>query len=521
MNTVSQVLLETRGLSKSFRGIAALSDVSFQVGQAEVHALLGENGAGKSTLLKILSGAQPADRGTILFGGQTRVFGSPQEAQQAGIATIYQELTLVPAMTIAENIFLGREPVARGLVDWRELGRRARRLLDQVGLAKDAFRPASDLSIAEQQLVEIARALSMSARLIIMDEPTAALSNQEVDMLFRIVAELKTTGLSVVFVTHRLEEVMRICDRYTILRDGRKTADGAIRDITIPRIIQHMVGREVTALERPVAGDATEPVVLSVEELSRPASATGTNATALRGISLHVKRGEILGIAGLVGSGRTETARAIFGADGFASGTIRVEGRPVGIGSPRDAIRAGIGLVPEDRKQQALFLSQSIRENMTLTAQRQVSRWGWLMDRAAEDSLVAKYRKLLKIRMADSAQMVSDLSGGNQQKVVLARWLALNPKVLIVDEPTRGIDVGAKAEVHALLFEMARSGISIIAISSELPEVLAISDRIMTMKNGRVTGTVARPQASPERLLSMMMGERPVPPVHQQAGDTA
>jgi inositol transport system ATP-binding protein len=502
---VPQVLLKTEGLSKSFRGIAALSAVDFEVAAGEVHALLGENGAGKSTLLKILSGAQPADAGSIFLSGAPQTFRSPQDAQSAGIATIYQELTLVPAMSIAENIFLGREPGRGGFVNWKALEESARQLLAKVGLAKDVFSPARDLSVAEQQLVEIARALSMNSRLIIMDEPTAALSTAEVETLFRIVRDLKASGLSVVFVTHRLEEVMRICDRYTILRDGRKVVAGIVAETTIPEIIRHMVGREVLPLGRSPEIRDDRDIVLSVERLSRRGTTVGLNAMALRNINFDLRRGEILGIAGLVGSGRTETARAIFGADEFDTGAIRIDGVCVTIGSPRDAIRHGIGLVPEDRKQQALFLALSIRENMTLTVHDQVSRFRIFMDRNAEESLVNKYRRLLKIRMADSRQMVADLSGGNQQKVVLARWLALNPKVLIVDEPTRGIDVGAKAEVHALLFEMAKAGISIIAISSELPEILTISDRIVTMHEGRVTGAIDRAEATPEVLLSMMM----------------
>ncbi|TIV56106.1 sugar ABC transporter ATP-binding protein [Mesorhizobium sp.] len=499
-----QPLLQMNGITKSFGGISALRAVSLRVGAGEVHALLGENGAGKSTLLKILSGAQAPDAGEIDFLGAKATFNSPQDAQRSGIATIYQELTLVPGMSIAENIFLGREPGRASFVNWGRLFDEAQGLMSKVGLEKNPRTLARDLSVAEQQLVEIARALSMKSKLIIMDEPTAALSNAEVDRLFHIVSGFRGEGLSVIFVTHRLEEVMRVCDRFTILRDGSFVCEGGVADTSIDAIIRHMVGREITAMQRRPAPAATEAAVLRVENLSRRRGPEGLNAMALHDICFEVRRGEILGIAGLVGSGRTETARAIFGADPFDSGEIFVDGVSLRPTSPQDAIRKGIGLVPEDRKQQALFLSQSIRANLTVTAQNRVSRLGVFIDSSAEDTLIAEYRKMLRIRMLGPEQIVSDLSGGNQQKIVLARWLALGPKVLIVDEPTRGIDVGAKAEVHNLLFQMARTGIAIVVISSELPEVLAISDRIITMREGRVTGEVQADAANPEMLMALM-----------------
>lgn len=499
-----QPLLQMNGITKSFGGISALRAVDLRVGAGEVHALLGENGAGKSTLLKILSGAQSPDAGEINLLGAKATFNSPQDAQRSGIATIYQELTLVPGMSIAENIFLGREPGRASFVDWGRLVDEAQGLMSKVGLEKNPRILARDLSVAEQQLVEIARALSMKSKLIIMDEPTAALSNAEVDRLFDIVSGFRDEGLSVIFVTHRLEEVMRVCDRFTILRDGAFVCEGDVADTSIDAIIRHMVGREVTAMQRRPAPAATERVVLRVENLSRRRGAEGLNAMALHDVCFEVRRGEILGIAGLVGSGRTETARAIFGADPFDSGNIFIDGVSLRPTSPQDAIRRGIGLVPEDRKQQALFLSQSIRANLTVAAQDRVSRLGVFIDSGAEDTLISEYRKLLRIRMLGPEQIVSDLSGGNQQKIVLARWLALGPKVLIVDEPTRGIDVGAKAEVHNLLFQMASTGIAIVVISSELPEVLAISDRIITMREGRVTGEVQADDANPEMLMALM-----------------
>jgi inositol transport system ATP-binding protein len=470
----------------------------------EIHALLGENGAGKSTLIKILSGAQQPDSGAIEFGGQTVVMVSPHDAQRRGIATIYQEFTLAPNMTIAENVFIGREPGVGFFVDWRKMASETRAITKRLGLELQPMAIVRGLSVAEQQMVEIARALSMKSRLIVMDEPTSALSSTEVEKLFRIARELKAHGLSIIFVTHRLEEVMQICDRYTVLRDGRLVGSGAIADITIDGIIRLMVGREVKALfahrEREIAGD----VVLRVEGLNRQGNAQDQNATVLADVGFEVRRGEILGVAGLVGAGRTEMARAVFGADAFDSGRVIINGREVHIRSPQDAIRNGIGLVPEDRKQQALFLALAVRINLSMASHRQILRWGVFIDETAERAMVEEYRQKLNIRMASPEQLIASLSGGNQQKVTLARWLALRPKVLIVDEPTRGIDIGAKVEVHNLLFEMAETGIAVVAISSELPEVLAISDRIITMREGRVTGEIKREDATEEILMSMM-----------------
>lgn len=497
-------LLRMRLIRKRFPGVQALDDAGLEMLPGEIHALLGENGAGKSTLIKILSGAQQPDSGTIEFGGQTVVMVSPHDAQRRGIATIYQEFTLAPNMTIAENVFIGREPGVGFFVDWRKMAAETRAITKRLGLELQPMAIVRGLSVAEQQMVEIARALSMKSRLIVMDEPTSALSSTEVEKLFRIARELKAHGLSIIFVTHRLEEVMQICDRYTVLRDGRLVGSGAIADITIDGIIRLMVGREVKALfahrEREIAGD----VVLRVEGLNRQGNAQDQNATVLADVGFEVRRGEILGVAGLVGAGRTEMARAVFGADAFDSGRVIINGREVHIRSPQDAIRNGIGLVPEDRKQQALFLALAVRINLSMASHRQILRWGVFIDETAERAMVEEYRQKLNIRMASPEQLIASLSGGNQQKVTLARWLALRPKVLIVDEPTRGIDIGAKVEVHNLLFEMAETGIAVVAISSELPEVLAISDRIITMREGRVTGEIKREDATEEILMSMM-----------------
>jgi inositol transport system ATP-binding protein len=497
-------LLSMRGISKSFPGVRALQSVDFEVGAAEIHAFLGENGAGKSTLLKILSGAQPPDTGTIEFAGVNVSFASPQEAQKAGIVTIYQEFTLAPDMTVAENVFIGREPGSRLFISYRQMEEQTAALCRRIGLERSPRALVRDLSVAEQQMVEIARALSMKSRLIVMDEPTSALSRAEVENLFSIIRGLKREGISTIFVTHRLEEVFEICDSYTVLRDGRHVGRGLVKDTSMDGIIRLMVGRELGLLAQREKSYDTGEVAIELRNITRRRKSTDSSAIELDDVSFKVNKGEILGLAGLVGAGRTETARALFGADIFDSGSVLIEGKDVTITSPRDAIANGIGLVPEDRKQQALFLGLAIRTNLSIAAHDRISSLGVFISRAKEEKLVEEYRRLLNIRMASPDQIVGNLSGGNQQKVVLARWLALRPRVLIVDEPTRGIDVGAKVEVHNLLIEMARSGIAIIVISSELPEVLALADRIVTMREGRVTGELMREHATQEKLMTLM-----------------
>ena len=500
-------LLRMTGIAKGFPGVQALRGVSLEVARGEVHALLGENGAGKSTLLKILAGAQAPDAGTVLFDGAAVRLESPQAAQDLGIVTIYQEFNLVPTLSVAENVFVGRLPVrlGGGFVDWRELHRRTAALIGEVGLRVDPRRLVSDLSVAEQQMVEIARALSVDARLVVMDEPTSALSDAEVRRLFAIVRALKARGMAVIFVTHRLEEVMRLCDRITVLRDGQPAGTAVVADVTVEGIVKMMVGRELERLFRHRGGaGAVGAVALEVRGLGRGRDPRDPHAVVLHDVGLAVRKGEIVGLAGLVGAGRTELARAVFGADPFETGRVLVDGREVRLRSPLDAIRAGIGLVPEDRKQQALFLALAIRNNLSVAAMdRLVGAFG-LLRRGREDALVERFRAKLGIRMAGADQPVGNLSGGNQQKVVLARWLALQPRILIVDEPTRGIDVAAKAEVHALLYELAAAGIAILAISSELPEILTVSDRIVTMREGRVTGELGRAEATEERLMRLM-----------------
>jgi inositol transport system ATP-binding protein len=497
-------------ITKRFPGVLALDKVSFEVLPGEAHGLLGENGAGKSTLLKILSGAYQPDAGSIEVGGEKLVLHKPLDAQQQGIVTIYQEFNLIPTMTVAENMFLRREPGKGPFVSWARMRAETTKVLRHLDLDIDPMTPVSDLSVGEQQMIEIARALSMDSRIVVMDEPTSALTEHEVERLFRIIRTLKERGLSIIFVTHRLHEVMGICDRVTVLRDGRRVGTGKVGELVIDDFIKMMVGRSSAELFTRLGNDrAPGPVVLKVEGIWHERDPTNPHATLLKDISFEVRAGEILGLAGLMGAGRTETARSIFGADRRQGGTIEVNGRPVAIRSPVDAIRHGIGLVPEDRKQQALFLDLAVRHNLAISSLENLSRAHWFVSDIAELELVERFRKALDIRMASADAKIADLSGGNQQKVVLARWLALQPAVLIVDEPTRGIDIAAKAEVHQQLDLMARSGIAIIAISSELPEVLAISDRIVTMREGRITGGMPRDQATEEKLMHLMAVDPP------------
>lgn len=501
----SMPLLKVSGIGKRFPGVVALSEVSLDLAKGEVLALLGENGAGKSTLLKILSGAQQPDTGTIVLEGEPQVFAQPHEAQRKGIVTIYQEFTLIPTLSVAENIMIGREAGSAGFVNWPATFRAARQALERLGLSIEPKRLVRDLSIADQQMVEIARALSVEARLIIMDEPTAALSAAEVGRLLDLVRVLRSRGIGIIYVTHRLDEVMAVCDRATVLRDGRLVGSVEVKSTNVDHLIRMMVGRDLGVFA-PIEGGAARagPPALRISHISTGKNSLDPHATAVSDISLSVQPGEILGIAGLVGAGRTELARAVFGADPISGGEVFVEGAAVRIRTPADAIALGIGLVPEDRKQQALFLSLAIRNNMAVAAMGRLRAPLNYISDAWEKELVHDFRGALGIRMASPDQAIANLSGGNQQKVVLARWLALKPKILIVDEPTRGIDVAAKAEVHQLIARLARDGIAVIVISSELPEVIALADRIVTLCEGRLTGEISRSDVTEERLMRLM-----------------
>ena len=496
-------LLEIHGLSKSFPGVAALVDVSLSVFGGEVLALLGENGAGKSTLLKILAGAQSQDSGTISFDGQLLGRDSPYDRQQLGIVTVYQEFNLMPNLSVAENILVGREPTRFRFVNWAAMYRQAKEVAARLELTVDPRTPVATLSVAEQQLVEIAKAINLRAKLIILDEPTAALSNREVTRLHKLVLDLKRQGIGFIYVTHRLDEIAAICDRFTVLRDGKFIGSGDARTTPTKEIISMMVGRSLEPSSRSRAS-ATPEVVLRVVDFTQTKKSARAAAIGLRGISLELRKGEILGLAGLVGAGRTELARAIFGADRIEKGTLYLNGNAVSIASPRDAIRLGIAMVPEDRKQQGLFLNQSIQHNLSLSNLPRLTRWKYFVDSQAETRLIDRFRQLLQIRMPSPQSPVRTLSGGNQQKIILARCLALAPKVLIVDEPTRGIDVRTKSEVHILLRRLASTGTAILVISSELPELLSLCDRICTVKEGSITGEMPVEEASEERLMTLM-----------------
>lgn len=499
------LLLDVRNVCKKFPGVIALDSVELQVRTGEVHALLGENGAGKSTLLKILSGALRWDRGeAALNGAMLDPSETPRERQRLGLVTIYQEFNLLPFMSIAENLYLGSEPLRRGIIDWPTMYGNSRALLQSLGLGVDPRREVRHLSVAHQQMVEIGRAVAQKAKLIVMDEPTAALSGREVGLLHAMIRDLKARGVSFIYVTHRLDEVKMVCDTFTVLRDGRYVARGEVGPTEIRDLVRLMVGRDVECSKRSLTRAPGE-TVLAVKGISRARESSGRHTMALTDLSVEVKSGEILGFAGLVGAGRTELARIIFGADRCDRGVLYINGTEMSpLRSPKEAIRAGIALVPEDRKQQGCFLEQSISQNMTLPSLKRIARWRIFVNETKERQLVEKYRTALNIKMANSAMAVGTLSGGNQQKVLLARCMALQPKVLIVDEPTRGIDIGAKAEVHQLLFDMAQSGMALIIISSEMPEVLALSDRIIVFREGRISGLLDAEDATENNLMELM-----------------
>jgi ABC-type sugar transport system ATPase subunit len=455
--------------------------------------------------MKILSGVYRKDEGHIALDGREIEVHNPHHAQTLGITIIYQELNLMPNLTVAENVFIGREPNTAFFVRWRDLHAQTRDLIERLGLHVQPTALVRNLSVAERQMVEIARALSVKSRLIIMDEPTSALTENEVSHLFSIMRDLKAQGLGIIFISHRMEEVFEICDRITVLRDGQYIGTVAAKQTHPDEIVRMMVGRPVSEYFGKGESVPSAPV-LEVHGLNRTGTVEDPDAVVLADVSFQLRQGEIVGLAGLVGAGRTELARSIFGADPLDSGTVVVNGQPVAILNPRDAIRAGIGMVPEDRKLQALFLAMSVAENISIAALGDVARWG-LIDGRQQRGTVGQFVDRLSIRLASYEQQVLDLSGGNQQKVVIARWLALKPRILIMDEPTRGIDVGAKAEVHALIRQLAQAGVAILMISSELPEVLAMSDRILVMHEGRIVGELQRAQATPERVGAMMMGE--------------
>jgi rhamnose transport system ATP-binding protein len=488
----NNVILEMFDISKNFAGVHALRSVSFDLYPGEVHALLGENGAGKSTLIKVITGVHQPDGGEMRLYGQSVAFADPRESRERGVAAIYQEPSLFPDLDIAENIFVGRQPLhASGRVAWRQMYREADELLDSLGVHLDPKTKARNLSVAQQQMVEIARALSVNAKILIMDEPTSSLTLAEVDDLFRIVRQLREAGTAIVFISHRLEELFQLADRVTVLRDGAYVDTKPVSEVNTDQLIQMMVGRTLDNMFPKQDVEAGE-VVLQVEGLTREG--------VFENISFELRGGEILGMAGLVGAGRTDVARALFGVEPATSGVIKIDGQVVNIISPQQAMSLGLVYVPEDRQHHGLILPMAISENITLPILSEFARMGW-MNYGREKQAAQQAADQLDVRAAGLWQKARELSGGNQQKVVLAKWLATRPRVLILDEPTRGIDVKTKAAVHGLMSNLAAQGIAVLMISSELPEILGMSDRILVMREGHLTGHLTRAEATQEKIM--------------------
>jgi ABC-type sugar transport system ATPase subunit len=505
--TAAPALLEMRGITKTFPGVRALDGVTFDLKAGELHALVGENGAGKSTLMKVLGGVYPygAYEGEIVVDGEPRHFHRVREAEDAGIAIIFQELSLVPELSVAENILLGREPRRLGVIRWEELYSRAQILLKELHLPLDPGVPVGQLGIAQQQLIEIAKALSHRPRILILDEPTAALTDAEIGPFFEILNQLKADGVGMIYISHKIEEVFRMADRITILRDGRTVATEPTAALDPRRVIACMVGRDVADIF-PKADHEIGPVVFEARGVSVESAAT-PGKMLVDNVSFAVRRGEVLGIAGLMGAGRSDLLAALFGShNGRVTCEIRVNGREARIARPADAIRQGIAFVTEDRKRYGLVLDQTILDNMTLAALESLSG-KFITDRHREAAAGERVMRDLRIKAPSVLTQAGTLSGGNQQKIVLGKWLLTKPKVLFLDEPTRGIDVGAKQEIYSQINELARSGLAIVLVSSELPEVLGLSDRILVLHEGRLTGEFSRNDATPEKVMACATGQ--------------
>ena len=508
-------ILEVREVTKRFPGVVALDEVSFELRAGEVHALVGENGAGKSTLIKVITGVYPPDGGRVFLDGEEASFASPREAQEVGISTIYQETSLIPLRSVAQNVFLGREPRTRfGLTDKARMNREAAELLERYGIEADVTAPVRSLGIGVQQMVAIAKAISLEARVVIMDEPTSSLEAHEVETLFRVIRQLREDSVGVVYVSHRLEELYEICERVTVLRDGKVVYVGDLAELPRLELIAKMLGREVPEVEqRTAAHEARE--ARAGEPLLEAQNLTAHHAP--RGVSIDVRRGEVVGLAGLLGSGRTETAKAIFGAQPLDSGTVEVDGKDVNPDSPGEAIKSGLAFLPEDRKAEGIIPDLSVRENIIAAALPRLSRGGFVSQKE-QDEIVERFMTRLDIKASGPDQPVGELSGGNQQKVMLARWLCMEPKVLILDEPTQGIDVGAKTEVQQLIAELADGGLGVVMIDSEPEEIIEGSDRVVVLRDGAVVGTLSGDELNEQNLVRAIAGSETSQPT-KDGGD--
>ena len=489
-------ILEIKGVSKSFVGVKALQNVSFQVRKGDVHALLGENGAGKSTLMKILSGAYNKDCGQIFVNGKEAEIRNTKDSERLGIAIIYQELNLIPDITVAENIFLARQPKKHGLLDWKKMTEDAEEILDYMDVAINPRAIVSSLSVAQQQMVEIAKAISLHSQLLIMDEPTSTLTEGETRKLFSVINNLKSKGISMIYISHRMEEIFEICDSYTVLRDGTFVHSGEIKEVDVNQIIEYMVGRSLASVY-PEKKNKVGEVILEADHIS--------NGKEVKDVSFSLRKGEILGFAGLVGAGRTETLKAVFGADSGAKGEIKINGKPVQIRSPRDAIKLGIGFLPEDRKKEGLVVDLPVLDNTVMAKPEKAMEHGMFSAKKAKE-ICQKYIRELLIKTPSEMQKAKFLSGGNQQKVVLAKWLNCEPEIIVLDEPTRGIDVNAKMEIYNIIVKLAEEGKSIIMISSEMPELIGLCDRVIVMYEGCVTGELDRRTSSQQQIMHYATG---------------
>ena len=492
---MAEVLLDIKGLEKTFPGVRALKGVNLTVNKGEIHALMGENGAGKSTLIKVLTGIYQKNGGTICFDGEEINARTPIEANEKGISTIYQELNLVLFQTVYENLFLGREPRTKfGSIDRKAMISEAKRILEELGIEIDVTRPLKNYSTAIQQMVAIARAVSINAKLVIMDEPTSSLDTHEVQVLFRIIRQLKSKGISVIFISHKLDEIFEICDRLTVFKDGEYVGDYDIGELNQLKLISLMVGKDTVELERNKQGYefANAKVIAEMKDIRQ--------GMRLNGINIEIKQGEVVGLAGLLGSGRTELAQVLFGSGMPDNGEIFWWEEKAGIHSPADAIKKGMGFCTEDRKTEGIIPHLSVRENITIALLPKLNSFGFVKTKE-QDEIVRSYIDRLKIKTPTPEQAICNLSGGNQQKVLLARWMCMNPKLMILDEPTRGIDVGAKAEIEQLIQEFSKNGISVLMISSEIAELERNCDRIIVMREGRVIGELAGDQISQDKVM--------------------